>query len=113
MSHTILANQLEQHEASIAVIGLGYVGLPLACLLAKKYRIVGFDINRTRIQELQSGIDRTREVEDKTHLLQKSITYTADPEALRHCPFMIVTVPTPVDEYKRPDLTPLIQASET
>ena len=113
MSHTTLANRLEQHQTSIAIIGLGYVGLPLACLLAKKYRVVGFDINRTRIQELQSGIDRTREVEDKTHLLQENITYTTDPEALRNCLFIIVTVPTPVDEYKRPDLTPLIKASET
>lgn len=113
MSLLTLPNRLEQHEASIAIIGLGYVGLPLACLLAKKYRVVGFDINRTRIQELQSGIDRTREVEDRSHLLQKSITYTADPEMLRTCSFIIVTVPTPVDAYKRPDLTPLIKASET
>ena len=113
MPLTTLASNLEQQKASIAIIGLGYVGLPLACLLAKKYKVTGFDINRTRIKELQAGVDRTREIENKEQLLQHSLTYTADPEALRGCPFIIVTVPTPVDVYKRPDLTPLVKASET
>jgi UDP-N-acetyl-D-galactosamine dehydrogenase len=113
MSLPTLLQNLEQHKASIAIIGLGYVGLPLACLLAKKYKVVGFDINRTRIKELQAGMDRTREIEDQDYLLQSSLTYSADATVLRGCPFVIVTVPTPVDAYKRPDLTPLLKASET
>ena len=113
MSLSTMLQQLEQQKASIAIIGLGYVGLPLACLLAKKYKVVGFDSNRIRIKELQAGTDRTREIEDPALLAQPSLTYTTDPAQLRGCPFVIVTVPTPVDVYKRPDLTPLLKASES
>ncbi len=110
---TTLVQDLEQQKTSIAIIGLGYVGLPLACLLAKKYKVVGFDINEVRVKELRAGIDRTREIEEKSYMLQPSLSYSTDPAVLRGCTFIIVTVPTPVDAYKRPDLTPLIKASET
>ena len=105
----------------IAVIGLGYVGLPLARLFATKYPVVGFDINRHRIEALRRGIDTTREV--TTELLQSVLTdnisaqrglfCTTSVEDMKDCNFFIVTVPTPVDKYNRPDLTPLIKASET
>lgn len=105
----------------IAVIGLGYVGLPLARLFATKYNVVGFDINQTRINELQNGHDATLEVEDD--ILQaviKSVNNkdtglycSSELEAIQDCNYYIVTVPTPVDKNNRPDLTPLYKASET
>jgi len=97
----------------IAVIGLGYVGLPLAVAFGKKYDVVGFDINTQRIDELSRGIDRTLEVESDELRSANRITYSATREALRSCTVFIVTVPTPVDRYNKPDLTPLIKASET
>jgi len=99
--------------SKIAIIGLGYVGLPLAVEFGKKMEVVGFDINQSRIAELQSGIDSTLEV-DEAELKQASkLSYTANPEDVRDCNVYIVTVPTPIDEHKRPDLTPLEKASET
>lgn len=100
----------------IAVIGLGYVGLPLARLFSTKYPTVGFDINKNRIEELMKGHDATLEVEDA--LLQEAISThgficTNDPEKIRDCNFYVVTVPTPVDINNNPDLTPLYKASET
>jgi UDP-N-acetyl-D-galactosamine dehydrogenase len=96
----------------IAVIGLGYVGLPLALAFANKFpHTIGFDINQKKIKNLQSGIDRTGEVE--SDLLQSStLKITANIQDLSLCNFFIVTVPTPIDNNKRPDLKPLISASE-
>ena len=97
----------------IAVIGLGYVGLPLAVEFGKHFPTVGFDINRKRIAELFSGKDHTLEVAQKDLATAQYLDYTSELEALRACNVFIVTVPTPIDEYKRPDLTPLEKASET
>lgn len=110
-------------DVKIAVIGLGYVGLPLARLFSTKYPVVGFDINKGRIAELMSGTDSTLEVSDE--LLQSSLVESAPArgntglfcscnlEDIKDCNYYIVTVPTPVDKNNRPDLTPLVKASET
>lgn len=103
--------QLRAKEAPIGIVGLGYVGLPLACLFAEKYRVVGLDINTQRVKELSEGVDLTREVQDKEKLLNKNLSYTTDPKSLSDCPVIVVAVPTPVDRFKKPDLTPLISAS--
>jgi UDP-N-acetyl-D-galactosamine dehydrogenase len=99
----------------ICVIGLGYVGLPLARLFSTKYKVVGFDVNQTRVEALMGGHDATLEVSDE--LLQRAIgnglVCTSSLEDIRDCNFYIVTVPTPIDKYNCPDLTPLIKASET
>ncbi|MBT3666014.1 MAG: Vi polysaccharide biosynthesis UDP-N-acetylglucosamine C-6 dehydrogenase TviB, partial [Opitutae bacterium] len=97
----------------LAVVGLGYVGLPLAVEFGKKYPVVGFDINEERVTELQYCQDHTKEVEPGEFKEAKFLTFTTNPEDLRACNCFIVTVPTPIDEHKRPDLTPLIMASET
>lgn len=105
----------------IAVIGLGYVGLPLARLFATKYNVVGFDINKARIAELNSGVDKTLEVESdllKAVLVPKShqgqgLYCSADLDDIKDCTIFVVTVPTPVDKNNRPDLTPLYKSSET
>ncbi|MFD2607311.1 nucleotide sugar dehydrogenase [Euzebyella marina] len=108
-------------KIKIAVIGLGYVGLPLARLFATKYHVVGFDINTKRVKELQSGIDSTLEVnnEDLQSVLknntnfEKGLFCTDDIDSIKDCNYYIVTVPTPVDSTNRPILTPLYKASET
>jgi len=100
-------------DIRIGVIGLGYVGLPLSVYLSRHFPLVGFDIDATRVDELKRGIDRTHEVTDEEFAAAKALTYSADVEALRLCNFYIVTVPTPVDKAKRPDLTALIAASRT
>jgi len=106
----------------IAIIGLGYVGLPLARLFSTKYNVVGFDINQTRIKELQNGHDSTLEVEDeilktalKTNIQSNDngLYCSFDITDIKDCNYYIVTVPTPVDKNNRPDLTPLYKASET
>lgn len=100
----------------IAVIGLGYVGLPLAVEFAKKYRVVGFDINKSRVAALNNGEDHTLEVssEDlKAVLSDKGLLCSYNLDDIKDCDFYIVTVPTPVDKHNRPDLTPLYKASET
>lgn len=97
----------------LAVIGLGYVGLPLAVEFGKKRQVVGFDINQKRIEELKNGHDSTLEVDDGELSQAKYLNYSADIDALRDCNTYIVTVPTPIDEHKRPDLSPLIKASES
>ena len=96
----------------IAVIGLGYVGLPLAVALAKTYSVVGFDIDVTRVSELRRGMDRTREI-DNASLMNSSLELTSDPDRLTLQDVFIVTVPTPVDEKNRPDLRAVQKASET
>lgn len=97
----------------IAIIGLGYVGLPLAVEFGKKYPAIGFDINALRIEELISGHDSTLEVEEAELKLATQLSYTTDIEQLKDCNIYIVTVPTPIDVHKRPDLSPLEKASET
>jgi UDP-N-acetyl-D-galactosamine dehydrogenase len=99
-------------EIKLAVIGLGYVGLPLAVEFAKKRSVVGFDINRTRIDELRDGRDNTLEVSSDELLSVDALKLTADVTDLNKCNVYIVTVPTPIDSHKRPNLTPLIKASE-
>lgn len=97
----------------IAVIGLGYVGLPLAVEFGKKYITLGFDINKGRIAELEAGNDRTLEVDIAGLKSAEMLSYSCDAEVLKQFNVFIVTVPTPIDKNKRPDLTPLIKASET
>lgn len=99
----------------ICVIGLGYVGLPLAHAFSKKYPVIGFDIAQWRIDELRSGHDRTLEL-DETQVkeaLNNGMIFSLDIDDIRDCNIYIVTVPTPIDKHKKPDLTPLIKASET
>ena len=100
-------------EMKLAVIGLGYVGLPLAVEFGKKRTVIGFDINPRRIEELRAGTDRTLEVEPEELAAAKWVHYTADPNELAAANVFIVTVPTPIDEFKQPQLEPLIRASET
>jgi UDP-N-acetyl-D-galactosamine dehydrogenase len=99
-------------EKKIAVVGLGYVGLPLAVHLAAHFDVVGFDLKTARIQELQSGFDRTLEV-SSNRLNQDRLKYTDQPADLEACHLIIVAVPTPIDEYRIPDLSPLRGASTT
>lgn len=105
-------------EHKIAIIGLGYVGLPLAIEFAKKYNVLGFDIDQQRILELSLGTDRTHEanIDDLQQVLKHSadagLKFSSDTEELRSCNTYIVTVPTPIDQFKAPDLGPLLKASE-
>ncbi|HEY8161041.1 MAG TPA: Vi polysaccharide biosynthesis UDP-N-acetylglucosamine C-6 dehydrogenase TviB [Methylocystis sp.] len=98
---------------SIAVIGLGYVGLPIAVEFGKRRPVIGFDIKEGRIAELRAGQDHTCEVEPKELAEARRLTFTSDPADLRAATIFIITVPTPIDAHKRPDLNPLIKASET
>lgn len=98
-------------NTKIAMIGLGYVGLPLAVEFGKKYTTVGFDINKPRIDELKTGHDHTLEVSDEELAGADKLSYTADIEDIKSCNIYIVTVPTPINEYKQPDLSPLERAS--
>ncbi|AMD47692.1 Vi polysaccharide biosynthesis UDP-N-acetylglucosamine C-6 dehydrogenase TviB [Bordetella holmesii] len=100
-------------DFQLAIVGLGYVGLPLAVEFGKKRSVVGFDINARRIDELRRGHDHTLEVDDKELAEAKHLSYTTDHAELGQANVFIVTVPTPIDEYKQPDLTPLVKASET
>ncbi|MCG3881877.1 Vi polysaccharide biosynthesis UDP-N-acetylglucosamine C-6 dehydrogenase TviB [Psychrobacter sp. Ps3] len=100
------------NDIKIAVIGLGYVGLPLAVEFGKHRSVVGFDINAERISALTAGTDHTLEVSDEELAQATHLSYSSDIQTLRDCNFFIVTVPTPIDDYKQPDLTPLIKASE-
>ncbi|WP_180073499.1 MULTISPECIES: Vi polysaccharide biosynthesis UDP-N-acetylglucosamine C-6 dehydrogenase TviB [unclassified Acinetobacter] len=104
---------LQLSELKIAIIGLGYVGLPLAVEFGKKVPVVGFDIHQKRIDELRSGRDHTLEVSPEELAQSAQLRYSANLEDLKDCNFFIVTVPTPIDEYKQPDLTPLVKASES
>lgn len=97
----------------IAVIGLGYVGLPLAVEFGKKRNVVGFDINEVRIQQLAAGVDVTRECSSEELHSARYLTYSADKSAIEDAKIYIVTVPTPIDEVNRPDLRPLVAASKT
>ena len=109
-------------DRKIAVIGLGYVGLPLAIEYGKKYRVIGFDVFQARVDELNRGEDHTREADlvgmrqardEWEHTHKIGLTFTSDPEALREVNTYIVSVPTPIDRFNNPDLTPVLKASET
>lgn len=99
-------------DKKIAVIGLGYVGLPLAAEFGKKFNVIGFDINQKRVNGLLSGHDFTFEVSDEELKESKYLTYSSNVEDLKSAQIYIVTVPTPIDEHKQPDLTPLVKASQ-
>jgi len=100
-------------ELKIAIIGLGYVGLPLAHAFAQKYHVIGFDINKERISELERGYDRTLELtEQQLQEVRSSLSFTSSIEDIASCNIYIVTVPTPIDKSNQPDLTPLIASSK-
>lgn len=102
------------NNKKICIIGLGYVGLPLAVAFAEKFKVIGFDINPLRIKELEDGHDRTLEVEgDLLASVKSNIAYTSNIQDTKDCNIYIVTVPTPIDSANRPDLTPLIESSKT
>ena len=100
-------------DIKLGVIGLGYVGLPLAVVFGKRYPTLGFDINTARLVELQQGHDSTLEVDDQELAEAKHLSFSSSLDDLKACNVFIVTVPTPINEHKQPDLTPLIKASET
>jgi len=100
-------------DVRIGIFGLGYVGLPLAVHLGRHFPVIGFDIDRRRVAELAEGLDRTREVTEEEFAMAGSVAYTADPQGLKDVNFYVVTVPTPVDRAKRPDLNALVAASHT
>ena len=104
---------LQLSDLKIAIIGLGYVGLPLAVEFGKQVPVIGFDIHQKRIDELKSGQDHTLEVSPEELKQASKLSYSADLAELKDCNFFIVTVPTPIDDFKQPDLTPLIKASSS
>ena len=104
--------EIKNKEKKIAVIGLGYVGLPLALILAKKFSVIGFDINEERIELMKSGVDPSHEL-TRTAFSDTDIIFTSNVEKLREAHFYIVAVPTPVDGHKVPDLNPVLLASAT
>ena len=104
---------LNLNNVRLGIIGLGYVGLPLAVEFGKVWPTVGFDINTRRVAELRDGVDHTREVEPSLLAEAIQLSFSSELETLRNCNVYIVTVPTPIDTTRRPDLTPLIRASET
>ncbi|MBH41877.1 MAG: hypothetical protein CL685_04130 [Candidatus Magasanikbacteria bacterium] len=101
---------LNSHSASIGIIGLGYVGLPLAIELSEKYSVVGFDIDKEKVNELNNGMDRTQEI-NTTRLSSKLLTFNHDPNILSDCQIIIVTVPTPINHNKQPDLSAIKAAT--
>ena len=109
----MLHEQLLNKQTPIGIIGLGYVGLPLASLFATKYKVVGFDIDAQRVKELNEGYDRTGEVVNKNLLCSESISFTTSLAELNSAKLIIVTVPTPVDSHNTPDLSPLRKASKS
>src|SRR5262245_24214619 len=106
------SRMLSLRNCRIGVIGLGYVGLPLAVEFGKHFNTVGFDIKPQRIAELKSGKDSTLETTPEELKHARRLKFTTSLDDLRECRVFIVTVPTPIDTYKRPDLTPLVKASE-
>ena len=113
MSPTTLLTKIETREARLAIVGLGYVGLPLAVEFGKHYAVAGFDISTRRLDELRTGHDRTLETTAAELRSATRLTFTNRIDDLRTADIFIVTVPTPIDCHKRPDLTPLVKASET
>ena len=102
-----------EKQKIIAVIGLGYVGLPLAVEFGKQREVIGFDINSHRVTELKSGQDHTLECSSQELAQAEHLRYSCEVQNLKAAQIFIVTVPTPVDQANRPDMTPLIKASET
>ncbi len=102
---------MKLEQLKVSIIGLGYVGLPIAIEVAKRYPTVGFDIKSNRIDNLRNGIDETLEV-DRNELIESSVSFSYDPEDLKSSNLYVVTVPTPVDSHKKPDLNPLQKSSE-
>lgn len=98
-------------DVKIAVIGLGYVGLPLAVAFAKRFPVLGFDINSNRVKELETGVDSTLEISNSELVVAETLSFSCSEDDLKSCNTFIVTVPTPIDKFKRPDLTPLLKAS--
>ena len=124
MKSDLLLPLPESHTCTVAIVGLGYVGLPLAVEFAKEQtcvrtsvglrrRVIGFDVNTQRLKELRQGIDRTNETSPSELLAAKQLEFTSDPAILAEADVFVVTVPTPIDSAKRPDLTPLEKASAT
>ena len=113
MSAATLISRIEAREARLAIIGLGYVGLPLAVEFGRQFSVTGFDISARRLEELRAGHDRTLETTSEELRRATRLTYSNRLEDLREVDVFIVTVPTPIDCHKRPDLTPLVKASET
>jgi UDP-N-acetyl-D-galactosamine dehydrogenase len=111
--YTQIQNSIAQKNLKIAIIGLGYVGLPLALAFSTKYQVVGYDINEKRISDLKQQHDTTHELDENELYSLNNIHITSQANALADCSLYIVTVPTPIDAFKQPDLTPLIQASKT
>src|SRR4051794_27488684 len=109
----MLTNPFTGTPAKIAVIGLGYVGLPLAVAFAAQHEVVGFDVKAARLAELRAGEDSTLEVSAAELAAATGLTLSGDPAELKACNVFIVTVPTPIDEAKRPDLSALMAASRT
>ena len=104
--------EIQKKEAKIALIGLGYVGLPIALAFAKHASVIGFDINAERVEMMKNGEDPSKEL-DASDFANSDIEFTTSIEVLKAARFFVVAVPTPIDEHKRPDLTPLISASTT
>ncbi|WP_153445944.1 Vi polysaccharide biosynthesis UDP-N-acetylglucosamine C-6 dehydrogenase TviB [Vibrio algicola] len=104
---------MKLESLNIGIIGLGYVGLPLAVEFGKSFPTIGFDIHKTRVQALETGIDSTLECSKEELMSAKKLTYTSELSDIQQCNFYIVTVPTPIDDNNAPDLTPLIKASES
>lgn len=104
---------ISKDDVKIAIIGLGYVGLPLAAEFGKIHQVVGFDVNHKRILELKEGIDVNLETTEEELRDAHHLTFTSSIDEIKECNFYIITVPTPINDYKQPDLTPLIRASET
>ena len=108
-----LLQKIEDKSIVICVVGLGYVGLPLAVEFGKNYKVIGFDINGKRIKELSQGLDKTLEVTSDELQESKHLTFSNELQTINEADIYIVTVPTPIDEFKIPDLSPLLKASET
>lgn len=104
---------IDYDNTRIAIIGLGYVGLPLATEFGQKRAVVGFDTNADRVEELRVGVDSTCEIDKETFARATHLSFTSDPRDLADCGVYIVSVPTPIDAHKRPDMSPLLRASET
>ena len=98
-------------DVKIAIIGLGYVGLPLAVAFAKRFPVLGFDINSNRVKELEAGVDSTLEISNSELVAAKTLSFSCSEDDLQSCNTFIVTVPTPIDKFKQPNLTPLLKAS--
>lgn len=107
-----IINKMNTKDVKICVVGLGYVGLPLAVAFGKTQKVYGFDINEERIKSLKQGLDTTNEVDEKD-LSQADIEFSSDGDIIKRANFIVVAVPTPIDEQKKPDLTPLLSASKT